>query len=137
MQAAHHLLTGLAGLLPLVAAAAQGQESHTGTHHLHRLQTVLHQLFVVLALQEALCKESRHRHRGHRYAQRVRRMPEQLLEVRFAQLVLKQDTLSQRAHVHLHTVGMDVLGQLKLPKLLAFQHHPVTGSHAILLCTHT
>ena len=61
-------------------------------------------------------------------------MTEELLEVRVAQFVLEHLTLSQRSHVHLDTIGLDVFGKLELAQFLTLQHHPVAGRHAILLC---
>ena len=100
----------LAWLLPFMAAASQGEECHSRSHHVHRVQTVLHQVLVVLTLEKTLGEESRHSYRGNLNAQRVGRVPEQLLELWVAQFVVKQDTLSQRSHIHFHSIGLDILG---------------------------
>jgi hypothetical protein len=55
------------------------------------------------------------------------------LELGFTEFVVEHYPLSQRTHVNLHTIGSNVLGQLELAQLLAFQHHPVAGRNTVLL----
>ena len=85
MQSAHHLgVRCRAFLLPFVAAATQGQEGCLSPHDFHRLQAVVDEVEVVVALEQILGKESGHSHRGHLDAQGVGCVAEELLEVLIA-----------------------------------------------------
>jgi hypothetical protein len=50
-----------------------------------------------------------------------------------AKLVIKEYALTERSHIHLHTIGPELTCQRKLTNLLSLEHHPVASRNAVLL----
>ena len=117
--------------LPSLSTSAQGQKSYFASKEFHRLEAISQKILIIFTGQKALSEETAHRHRRNCYPILECGCLEFLCLFRVTELVVEQYAFTQSTHINLYAISFQFVSQLKLTKLLTFQHHPVASGNLI------